>query len=223
MSFRAVRTLIFLSLSLALPVAAHAQIYFGAYLGANYTHPATVTLDVRGQDIRFDEVNWEAKPFASPQYYGLRVGTMFGTDRRLGIEVEFLHQKVIAKIETAPMQAVVQRYAMTHGMNFLTVNVVSRTPLGGGPLALVARAGAGPTFPHGESTIFGVTQEQYEYAGFGVQAAAGVDVRLAGPLSLMSEYKFTFAKPKITLAEGTGQTTTVGHQIAFGLTFALNK
>ena len=69
----------------------------------------------------------------------------------------------------------------------------------------------------------GVTQEQYEYAGFGMQAAAGVDIRLAAWLSFMSEYKFTFAKPKITLAEGTGQTTTVGHQIAFGLTVALPK
>ena len=225
MSFRRLRSAFFLTILMAVPVEAGAQIYFGLYLGANYTQPSSITLDLAspGQDIRFDDVNWEARPFASPQYYGFRGGAMFGAARRFGLEVEFLHQKVIAKIETPAMQAIVQRYAMSHGMNFLTINFVSRQPIGNGPVSFVARAGAGPTIPHGESNVFGVTQEQYEYAGLGMQAAAGVDVKLVGWLSAMSEYKFTFAKPKITLAAGTGQTTTVGHQIAFGLTISIAK
>ena len=219
------RVFLFLLALVSLPATTEAQVYFGAYLGANTTQASTITLDMpsQGPAITFHDVSWEARPFNSPQYYGLRVGAMFGERRRVGVEVEFLHQKAIAKIETAAMQAVVQRYAMSHGLNFLTFNLVSRVPLGGGPISFVARAGAGPTLPHGESTIFGVTQEQYEYAGMGLQAAAGFDVRLGGPFSVMSEYKFTYAKPRITLAEGTGQTTTTGHQIAFGLTVALTK
>ncbi len=223
--FRRVRTVFFLSLlSASLPAGAEAQVYFGAYLGANHTLPADVSIDVpaKGLAVRFEDVEWEGKPFASPQYYGFRGGAFFGARRRFGLEVEFLHAKMIAKIDSA-MQAVVQRYSMTHGLNFLTVNVVSRFPIGTGPVSFIARAGAGPTLPHAETNVLGRVQEQYQYAGMGMQAAAGVDVRLIGRLSAMGEYKFTFAKPTITLADGTGQTTAAAHQVIFGLTIALSK
>jgi hypothetical protein len=228
-------------LLLAVPAAAQAQWYVAGYLGVNRTQPATVDIRVpsRNLDVSFDDVAFAAEPFDSPQYYGVRIGRLFGRARHFGIEIEFLHLKVIAKtgrsyqiqdhtglldlVAGAPMSALVERYSMTHGLNFLVVNTVTRRPIGAGPVAVIARAGLGPTLPHAETRVLGVNAEQYEYAGLGVHASAGVDVRLAGVLSAVAEYKLTWARPEITLAAGTGRTTALTHQIAFGLAVGLAR
>ena len=227
---------------LALPSPAAAQWYLGAYLGGNTTTSSGVTIDqpATGTAVTFEDVHFAAEPLKSPQYYGYRFGRMFGAERRLGIEFEFIHLKVISDTsrtyaltgsiggEPAPddlrMDALVPRYSMTHGLNFLLVNVVSRTPLGGGPLALVARAGAGPTLPHAETTVGILTQEQYEYAGMGAHGAAGLDVRIRGRFSALIEYKLTIARPEISIPlGGTGRTTAISHQIALGLAFGHSR
>jgi opacity protein-like surface antigen len=226
---------------LVLPSPAEAQWYGGVYLGANHTHPAPVTIDqpAIGRVLTFDDVEFDARPFESPQYYGWRAGYLFGQGRRLGVELEFIHLKVIGLTDRtypvsgdaggdgigpgAPMNAVVQRYSMTHGHNFLLVNLVSRTPLGQGPVALVLRSGIGPTLPHAESTIDGETREQYEYAGIGSQVAAGLDVRVFRAVSATVEYKFTYSRPEITVAHGVGRTRTATHQVAAGLAFGLPR
>lgn len=234
-------TLAGLLASLVFPTPADAQWHGGVYLGANHTHSAPVTIDQAslGRVLTFDDVEFDARPFESPQYYGWRTGYLFGAGRRLGVELEFIHLKVIGRTDRtypvsgdaagaaigpeAPMSAIVQRYAMSHGHNFLLVNLVSRTPLGQGPLALVLRSGIGPTLPHGESTIDGETLEQYEYAGIGSQVAAGLDVRLVGAVSATVEYKFTYSRPEITVARGIGRTSTATHHVAVGLAFGLPR
>ena len=163
---------------------------------------------------------------------------MFGAAHRFGVEVEWVHLKVYADttrvyettgsfgssliLRTPEMNAIVERYAMSHGLNFLVVNLVTRYPLGSA-VALIARGGAGPTLPHGETTVLGQQRDQYEYAGLGAHAAAGLDVRLSGWLSLVGEYKFTYARPEIDLAAGTGRTTAASHHVAFGLAFGLSR
>lgn len=220
-------TLLVLGLLMALPAPAAAQWYAGVYMGANTTSAADVTVKGDGYDITFPDVSFEAKPFTSPQYYGWRLGRFFDEARRLGLELEFIHLKVIAKPED--LGPAVTRYQMTHGLNFLVVNLTNRTPLGrsayGEPrVALIARGGAGITLPHAETTILGQAREQYEYAGLGAHAALGFDVRLKGRLSLVSEYKLTYAKPTITTAHnGTGRTTTVSHHVAVGVAFGLSR
>lgn len=216
-----------LLLSCAAPSVAAAQWYGGVYLGAHNTASADVTVRGDGYDLTFPDVSFRAEPFTSPQYYGWRVGRFVDQARRLGVEVEFIHLKVIA--ERADLGPEVSRYQMTHGLNFLVVNLTSRRPFGRSaygeaPYALVTRAGAGVTLPHAETTIFGVSQEQYEYAGLGAHLAAGFDVRLAGRLSLVTEYKLTYARPTITTAHrGTGRTTTLSHHAAVGLAFGLSR
>ena len=222
------------------PVPADAQWFAAAYLGANATRPSTVSVEVpsQGLSVEYHDVEFEARPFASPQYYGGRVGRWFGASGRVGVEVEFIHLKMYAKTEgqyattgafgTAPdtpgaaMDAVVQRYAMSHGLNFLVANLVTRTPLRG-PMSFVARAGLGPTLPHAETTVLGQARDGYEYGGFGAHVAAGLDVRLRGRLSLVAEYKFTYASPRIDLADGFGQTTAATHHVAFGLAFGIAR
>jgi hypothetical protein len=232
---------------LALPRTASAQWYVAGYLGANRTLAAPVTIDQpsRGTSLTFNDVTFTARPFTSPQYYGVRGGRMFGEQRRFGIEVEWLHPKAYADIEkvvqitgrvagvdvhtTAPMNTFVQHYAMSHGMNFILFNAVLRAPLnddGAGlasRVALTARAGAGPMVPHAETTVANESREQYEGGGIGYQLAGGVDIRLVGWLSAIADYKFGHGRPEITIVDGTGRTTANVHQLAFGLAFGLAR
>jgi hypothetical protein len=95
-----------------------------------------------------------------------------------------------------------------------------RRRLGNGPIAVAARAGAGPTIPHAESTIGDRSREQYEFAGVGAHAAGGLEIELLGGLLATAEYKLTFARPEISIAGGTGRTDSRSHHVAFGLAFA---
>jgi lipid A oxidase len=212
-------------LSVAAP--ASAQWYGVVYLGANKTMPADITVKGDGYDQTFRDVDFEGRPFESPQYYGARLGRFLNDDRRLGAELEFIHLKVIANPDQLGPD--VQQYRMTHGLNFLVANLTSRIPFGrsaygDAPFAVVSRLGAGVTIPHAETIILGVSQEQYEYAGLGAHAAVGVVAKLKGRLSILTEYKVTYAKPRITTAHnGTGRTTTLSHHVAFGFAFGLTR
>jgi len=220
---------------------ASAQWYAAGYLGANHTTPAPVEIDdpAAGLDLTIDDVHFTAEPFRSPQYYGVRLGRLFGPAKRLSIEIEFIHLKVIATVSrtsritgrdgelavdlTAPMETFVQRYSMTHGLNFLVVNVGGRRPIGSSRVTLAARGGVGPTFPHAETEVRHRARELYEYAGVGLHAAAGVEVDLGHGIAATSEYKVTYAKPEISLVDGHGRTSTATHHVAFGLAFGLGR
>jgi hypothetical protein len=224
------------TVALLTPRQAGAQWYAGVYIGANHTQSASVTIEqpLLGRSLTFDDVDFDGRPFESPQYYGWRVGRLMGRARKIGIELEFIHLKVIGRTDraypvsgldassTGPvmMNTVVQRYAMTHGLNLALINLVIRTRAPG-PFTLVWRAGVGPTLPHAETTIDGEPREQYEYGGPGAQLSAGLDMRTWRFVSTTAEYKFTIARPRIDVAGGTGATTSATHQVAVGLAFDL--
>ena len=86
-----------------------------------------------------------------------------------------------------------------------------------------ARTGAGPTLPHAETTVGGERLEQYELAGLGLHAAAGLDVRLHRRVSALVEYKCTYARPALTIAGGTARSTALTHQVAAGLAIGLSR
>jgi hypothetical protein len=234
-----------LALTVAAPRIAAAQWYFDGYLGANYTHPARVAVDLPAADlaVEFDSVRFSAEPFKAPQYYGWRLGRMFATGRRLGVELEFIHLKVISETSQeyaarghvgttnvaglVRMDSIVQRYSMTHGLNFVLINLVARRPLSD-RIALTARLGGGGTLPHAEATVLGVSHQRYEYAGLGAHGSAGIDVSLRGRLSLLAEYKLSAARPKITVADpsrggSAGHMRALTHHVAFGFGIALTK
>lgn len=212
---------------LAVASPASAQWYGVVYFGANKTQPADIKVKGDGYDLTLPKVDFEARPFESPPYYGWRLGRFLNEGRRLGVELEFIHLKVIANPDQ--LGPVVQQYRMTHGLNFIVANLTSRVPVGrsaygDAPFALVSRLGAGVTVPHGETTILNVTKEQYEYAGLGAHAAIGLTAKVKGRLSLVGEYKLTYAKPRITTAHnGTGQTVALSHHVAFGFAFGLTR
>ncbi len=232
-----------LCLSLVLPASARAQVYFSVSAGTNTTRSADVTVNVpsAGLAATWHDVHFAAKPFKSPQYYQWRLGTFLDQHKRFGIEFEFTHLKVISDTSrsyatsgvingiTVPagsvqtMDATVQEYQMTHGLNFLMFNAVARIPFGSGRLALVTRAGVGPTLPHAESMVLGVFRQQYEWAGIGYQGAAGLNFKLSRLISFIADYKLSYAHPQISVAGGTGQTSALTQQFAFGLAFGFAR
>jgi hypothetical protein len=241
------RATVLLFVALVLPRHASAQWYVAGYLGTNHTQNADVHVvqPAPDVDLAFGDATFRSEAFSTPPYYGYRIGRFLDGDRRrLALEFEFIHLKVIANTgevlsvnghigstavsATETMDTVLQRYSMTHGLNFLLGNVSSRFPVGNSapdraPAAIIVRAGLGPTLPHGETQVFGQIQQQYEWAGVGLHGAAGLNVRIHGRLSANVEYKLTYAKPRITLPGGTGQMTAVTHQLAIGAAFGLTR
>src|SRR6188768_374411 len=140
-------SVVMISLGFARP--ATAQWYSAAYLGTNHTRPSDVSVAVPALNLAltYQDVQFDAKPFKSPQYYGGRFGRLIGAKRRIGIEIEFIHLKVIGQTSQvypvtgqfgsltgvttqSPMSAVVEQYQMTHGLNFILGNVLGRLPIG---------------------------------------------------------------------------------------------
>jgi hypothetical protein len=125
-----------------------------------------------------------------------------------------------------PMSAIVSEYQMTHGMNLTFVNIVFRQPIRKSErVSLMVRTGAGPSFPHAESTVLGKVRHAYEYGGFGAQGAAGIEIKLPYRFFILSEYKLTYARPTISLAQpgATGWIHAVTHHVVVGAGFALTN
>ncbi len=226
------------------PAAARADWILGGYLGQASTLASTMTVNLPARQTRVDAegVTYRGRSFEFPLYYGYRVLWLPGAQSRIGVEYEFIHAKVYAKTErtvrlrgsvrgapvdaAAPLSSLASRLDMSHGLNFILANVVVRHAFGprqssGEPwFVAVARAGAGPTLPYAESTIDGVDREQYESGGVGAQAAGGLEMALWRRLSVVGEYKWTWAKPTIEIA-GDGQATIPArsHHVAFGVAY----
>jgi len=231
-------------LAAGLPARADAQWYFGVYMGANHNSPADVRFDDPSAStaIVFHDVPFAAQPFQFPLYAGGRLGFRLPA-RRFSVEAEWLHMKVIAETgqpmhvtgtlfgdaidSTFPMAQLIQRYDMTHGLNFLMGNFVVRLPLGADakphPASVVFRVGAGPNMAGTDSQAGGIVVQRYEHSGFGGQAAAGLDLPIRGAWSATVEYKFTYAKPQISVGDGHGRTTAVANQIAFGIAVGFSR
>lgn len=221
---------------------ARADWIVGGYLGNLWTQTSDVSLTLPAQQTQVElaGVQYRSESFDSPQYYGYRIAWIPTAHRWLGVEGEFIHAKVFAETSEAvhargslrgrpvdtsmPLSSVVQRLAMSHGLNFVFVNLavrrtlISPAPNGRGVVG-VLRAGVGPTFPHAESTIDGVDQEQYEKGGVGAQVTGGLEIGLWRGLGLQGEYKYTWASPEIDVAGGTATVPSRSHHVVAGLTY----
>ncbi len=115
-----------------------------------------------------------------------------------------------------------RRFAMSHGMNFILANVMWITPAGNrsGRVDVVGRLGLGPTLPHVESRIGREERQGYELGGFGLQVAPGIALLTTRRWRLTAEYKFTFARPHVSVPRGTATTTLRPHHIALGIAAA---
>jgi hypothetical protein len=230
-------------LALCLPSSARADWVASGFLGHPWTRPSTVvlTLPDRQTAIEIDGVEYRGESFTSPQYYGYRITWIPDTRRWMGIEAEVIHAKVFAETgrvvhirgtlrgaasdASLPLSSIVQRLAMSHGLNFIFANVALRR--GFGPVdsqgtrryVAVVRAGAGPTIAHAESTVDHVNRDQYESGGLGAQAAGGLEVTVWRGLAVLGEYKFTWATPDLDVAGGEATVPARSQHLVGGLAY----
>ena len=227
--------------AMLVPSAARADWILSGFLGAAKTQSSTIDLSLPGQatHLQLEGAEYRGESFQSPQYYGLRLTRTLSP--WLGIEGEFIHAKVFAEVDRdvratgtrfgvplasdVRLSSVVQRLSMSHGLNFILVNVAARRgfgkadPSGAHRIVGVVRAGAGPTMPHAESNLGNVTMEQYEGGGLGVQVGGGIEVSLGHGVGALGEYKFTDASPTIDVAGGTAKIPSRTHHLVFGVLF----
>jgi lipid A oxidase len=237
----AARRAVMAGLCLGVPASAGADWVAAAFLGHAHTVPSTVVLTQPARQTRIEivDVNYRGESFKSPQYYGIRMTWVPDGHRWMGIEGEFIHAKVFAEtrrdvrvrgtLDGVPIDGSVflyshvQRLAMSHGLNFIFANFVVRhelgpTDSGGTPrLAIVGRAGAGPTRLHVESTIENATFERYENGGLGAQLGGGLEVSMWRGLGVVGEYKLTWAHPRVDVAGGRAEIPSRSHHGVVGL------
>jgi hypothetical protein len=234
--FGDVRRALCLSVGVLLSASApcRAEWTVAAFAGGVHTSSADlrVTDAARGLDVTFPDTTYDSESFDAPFYYGYQVGRSVYR-RRLFIEGELIHAKVFARfgggatgfgaIDGRPVSGIrpaslVQHVAMSHGLNLIFVNIAWRQPLSR-RVAAVGRAGFGPVLAHAETEIAGERRADYQWAGNGLQAAGGVELRLWRAFQAIVEYKFTRARPRIDTAAGGAELTTRSHHVAAGVSW----
>lgn len=221
-------------------VPARAELLFEAYTGRHFNQPSDVRLELgrRGTELTFSDVAWDGKPFSPSPYYGYRFVYFAPARPWLGWSAEFLHSKAFAQTRVyrargtrdgipvdadLDMAQVVQAYAVTHGLNFITLNLQARARLLGGRLSPYAGAGAGPVLVYAESVVENGDHDTGYFVARepGVQAFAGMRARLAGRWRAFLEYKFTTAFVRSAVAGGAVSSRHTAHNAVFGLGIAL--
>ena len=221
---------------LVLPGRAEADWTLGAFLGNAWTNASAVRLVVPElqTELEIAPVDYRSESFQSPVYYGGRASWTPRATSHLAVEAEFIHMKVLAEVDQparvqgtwhgVPVDnevrvgSVVQRLAMSHGLNFVLANVAYRHDIRKSLLAVV-RTGVGATVAHVETTLEGFSQDHYEDGGLAGQIAGGVEAQLVPHLRMIAEYKFTYSSPTIDVASGTATVPARSHHLVAGAAY----
>ncbi len=221
----------------------HIQIVLSGYAGLAVTPRADLTLErAGGTNLTFRDVAWEDASFRSPQYYGLRLGVFLGRRSPWGLMLDFTHAKIIAEddeevavVGTRDGAAVdaderidrtLESLDITHGLNFLTVNIVHRWLFD--PETFLGRfepyvgAGGGIAIPHVEASIGGESDHGYQTDGPAFQALAGLSATLVGPLAVFVEYKISVAfLNRLEVPGGTISLEPWTHHLVVGISLRI--
>jgi lipid A oxidase len=205
-----------------------AETLFSAYTGSSYTRDSDLRLTQpgAGTDLTLRDVRWDAHPFKPAPYYGLRVTHFYDRDPHWGAAIDYTHYKMYAKTDRVvgtdgtlrgvpvsaplPMNQVVQRFEISHGVNVLSLDGIYRwLDLGIAAGRLQPYVGAGLAYyrPHAENTVGGVPFESgYEASGFGYQLFAGAQYWITERIGLFAETKFNSGTAKVDIAGGRAET-----------------
>ncbi len=219
-------------------VRSAAQWTLAGYIGEAHTQDSSLAIrqSALGTDVQFSNISYRGESFQPPLYYGLRTGYNFA--RYWGVEAEFTHLKVFAKVDQpslvtgtlngapinaqVPMNTIVQRFSISHGVNLLLANAVFRHEFGRitdekvAPAYFVLRAGAGATIPHPESTIQGLADEHYQVGSPAFQLGGSIEVRVWHRLYWSGEYKFTRTHEHVDVNSGTADDVLQSHHVVTG-------
>jgi len=187
-----------------LPSRGNADWTFTVSSGSAYSLYTPIVIHQSGRpDIRINGRCW-TEPFADVPYYDLRLSQDFAGSRW---EVELIHHKLY--LQNRPPE--VQRFQVTHGFNFITVNHCWSWR------GFDLRAGTGMILAHPETMIRDQAFPENAGAfglGFypsGVGGQVGLDrrFRLNQRFDVVAEGKFTGAIARIPIADGTADVSNL--------------
>jgi hypothetical protein len=231
---------------LVLAQAAQAETIFSAYFGHSSTQSSDLEISqaATDSDAVFEGVHWDANSFEDPLYYGARLTHYLETRQDWGIALDFVHYKIYARTadsirvrgrwngaptdEVAPMQARVQSYSISHGVNFLgALGLYRGARLESAPYPrgrLQPYLGIGPVYYiiHPENRVNDMFAEGYETSGWGWQALAGLRFALTTHIDLFGEAKYDHGRAMTSVAgEGRSETSldTLHAVVGVGFTF----
>jgi hypothetical protein len=233
-----VRWLAFIVVLFCLNLRSTAQWVAAVYIGEAHTLNSGLAIrqPTLATDIRFSDVSYRGESFQTPLYYGVRGGYFFR--RHWGAEVEFTHLKVFANVDRTarvtgtlngglidarePINAIVQRFSISHGVNLLLANAIFRHELWrsnnerSARFYVSLRLGAGATIPHSESMVQGRTDEHYQAGSPAVQFAGTIEFRICKRWYWMGEYKFTRAREEVDINSGSAKSLLQTHHVVTG-------
>jgi lipid A oxidase len=243
----AVPALVFLGLVVAPAAPAGAEAFIDLYVGKSFTQPSDLKIrqPSRQSDFTFSGVSFDDRSFENPLYYGGRAGYFFEAVPWFGLAMEFFHFKMFAETSDSrridgvvgnvpvggkvPVDTQVQRFDISHGVNYWTLDAIFRYKLVDDPqqspsgrVQLYAGVGLGPVLTHAKNTVGTVKGNAgYEIAGLGVQGFVGVRGLVWKYFGLFAEYKLTHANLNVGVASGRGRLDELSHHIVGGLTIHL--
>lgn len=224
------------------PRISEAEWIFEGYLGNSSTQNNDLRISQPAIGSRFSvkNVSFDDESFTSPVYYGARLGYFFSSWPWLGASFDFFHFKMIVETDESkrfvgtrngapidivqPVDTVVQGFAISHGVNYLTLNAIVRKGFFAEPerfpqgrLQGYAGVGPGVIVAHPENRIEGLKNKQaYEFGGVGVHAFLGARWMFFKHLGLFAEYKFTHSDLDVNLKVGNAKVNETTHHAVFG-------
>jgi len=228
----------------AFPQPSEAEWFIDVYLGKS----ATLNADLRikqpanNSDFTVQDLSFDDESFSDPPYYGARVGYFFESYPAFGVALEFFHFKMLAETKESklftgtwngaaintvqPVNSVVQRFDISHGVNYLTVDALFRNAMfvdqdrfPRGRVQAYVGIGPGAVITHPENRVEGANNnEEFELGGFGFQTFVGLKLLLLKHLGLFGEYKFSHSSLRVDLSTGHAKVDENTHHAVFGVT-----
>ncbi len=198
------------------------EVFLDLFLGRSF--PAGTDIRVRQPARQTDfvvrRVSLEDRSFEGPLWYNLRVGTFLKRPDWVGLALDFKHAKIYARTSESkratgfidgeridgamPVDSLIQRFDVSHGINYLFLDLIARRRIA--RHSLRAGIGAGVVIAHPENRIRGEANDQkYEIAGAALQVSLGMRTPLSKRLSAAAEYALTISDPDIGVAGGSAR------------------
>lgn len=220
--------------------SARAELVLSMFTGTAITDNNDLRVNQPNESLTFHNVSYEGNDFQSPIYYGGRITYFLNRDRSgFGFGAEFFHAKAYLQAgdtvhvtgtrngspvnDNEPISNTIQRFNNSHGLNFATADALYRWVFAGRDQSLLGRtqpyigAGLGAVIPHVESGVNGISHEEYQVHGPGVQAFAGLNFDIFRHFSIFAEYKFSYADMDESIPGGSIHFEPATHHLIGGI------
>lgn len=233
-----------LGLAMGMATAAHAEWQLSAGLGDSWTDRSDLSIQQSDAKFTVDGVGWSGRGFQMPPWYDLRATYYLPGKSGLGFTAGLLHMKVYARtsetrrvhgeIEGAPvdtdavMSDFVDKYNISHGVNYLEFGVVGRLSwmrdedFPDGRLHPYIGLTTGPVINHPENHVRAQgNDEDYETnPSWGTQGLIGAHYRLSRRWGVYSEVKRTHVSSEVGIFDGKGKATLNTTHLGAGVVYS---